>query len=831
MGGKNSLIKKLILTLSVLLISCFTINSFAFAADAKTTEIQIDTGNFPDEIFRAYIKTFDLNKNGSFSSEEISKITEIAVRSKGINSLQGIHFFINLVKLDCSWNDLGYIDLSANSKLQELRCYVCKLSNVYLSSSAPLKKIYAWNNYLTAIDVTPFNDLELLSCSGNKISILDTSNNSKLKELSCSENSLTAIDIRKNLELESLSIFRNNLNSLDVSKNIKLKELWIGFTNITSLDVSNNLELVTLECGQDKINTLDITKNTKLEFFGCDNTNLSTLDVSKNIKLWDLDCSNNNLKTLDLSKNVNLESLNCSNNKLKTLDISNNKKLFTIDCQFNELTYFDVSKNPEMAYIRCTNNNLSNFDIRNNKKFENGLQLYAYAYDNISSVQVKADNTVDIAFLKGFDISRISRVTGATVKGTKLVVDGKNFPKQITYTYDMGYGWRETFTLIPQRMKAVYLNTCTITGIENKTYTGNAIAQHIVVKEGSKPLVNGSDYTVSYNNNLNVGTATVTIAGTGNYVGSVSKNFNILKKNYNSSRLSGKNRFSTAISIAKEYSSQKLNAVVLANAYNFPDALAGSSFATQKKAPILLVGNSSNDSETLNYMKANLNTSGTVYLLGGESVITTATVNKIKAAGFKNIVRLGGQNRYATNINIVNNMNIPTGTSVVIANAKSYADSLAISGFAGAKGMPIFLTNSGEISKEVLNKIGQIKPSNIYIIGGETVVSSSVANKLSSYGKVERLGGKTRIETALEIAKKFSTSETSTAMIAYAKNFPDALTGSVLASKTSSPIILVDNEVSAQKVFLDSRKFNKLYILGGNNAVPDNIVNLLSSGK
>ena len=68
-----------------------------------------------------------------------------------------------------------------------------------------------------------------------------------------------------------------------------------------------------------------------------------------------------------------------------------------------------------------------------------------------------------------------------------------------------------------------------VSGIVNKPYTGGAITQSPTVKLGSITLKNGTDYTLTYKNNVNVGTATVVITGKGNYTGSVSKTFQINK--------------------------------------------------------------------------------------------------------------------------------------------------------------------------------------------------------------------------------------------------------------------------------------------------------------
>ena len=61
------------------------------------------------------------------------------------------------------------------------------------------------------------------------------------------------------------------------------------------------------------------------------------------------------------------------------------------------------------------------------------------------------------------------------------------------------------------------------------TYNGNEQKPTVTVKDGEKPLASGTDYTLTYKNNTNAGTATVTVKGTGNYTGKVEKDFSIAK--------------------------------------------------------------------------------------------------------------------------------------------------------------------------------------------------------------------------------------------------------------------------------------------------------------
>ena len=69
-----------------------------------------------------------------------------------------------------------------------------------------------------------------------------------------------------------------------------------------------------------------------------------------------------------------------------------------------------------------------------------------------------------------------------------------------------------------------------VQSIASQPYTGSAIEPTVTVKDGSKTLTAGTDYTVTYKDNTNVGAATVTVTGKGNYAGSVSKTFTIEPK-------------------------------------------------------------------------------------------------------------------------------------------------------------------------------------------------------------------------------------------------------------------------------------------------------------
>ena len=69
-----------------------------------------------------------------------------------------------------------------------------------------------------------------------------------------------------------------------------------------------------------------------------------------------------------------------------------------------------------------------------------------------------------------------------------------------------------------------------VTAVGNKTYTGKAIKPSPAVKVDGVKLEKGTDYTISYSDNKQIGTAKITITGKGKYKGSKTVTFKIIPK-------------------------------------------------------------------------------------------------------------------------------------------------------------------------------------------------------------------------------------------------------------------------------------------------------------
>ncbi len=106
---------------------------------------------------------------------------------------------------------------------------------------------------------------------------------------------------------------------------------------------------------------------------------------------------------------------------------------------------------------------------------------------------------------------------------------GETVTFTVNYTgSDRGNYVTETAEVKVTRSTGDSIADASISGVVNRNYTGKAVTLAIEVKYGDKTLTEGIDYTVSYQNNIDPGTASVTIRGIGSYEGEVVREFYVL---------------------------------------------------------------------------------------------------------------------------------------------------------------------------------------------------------------------------------------------------------------------------------------------------------------
>ena len=100
-----------------------------------------------------------------------------------------------------------------------------------------------------------------------------------------------------------------------------------------------------------------------------------------------------------------------------------------------------------------------------------------------------------------------------------------------------GYSGERTVTLTITESKL--MSKASVSKIKNQTYIGAAIEPAVTVKFGKTVLIEGTDYSVAYANNKEIGTASIIITGKGDYVGEKTVTFKIAGTAINKAKVTG----------------------------------------------------------------------------------------------------------------------------------------------------------------------------------------------------------------------------------------------------------------------------------------------------
>lgn len=192
-------------------------------------------------------------------------------------------------------------------------------------------------------------------------------------------------------------------------------------------------------------------------------------------------------------------------------------------------------------------------------------------------------------------------------------------------------------------------------------------------------------------------------------------------------RLSGMNRFETAVSIGTELRKEVTGSTaVIATGRDYPDALAVAPFAAKNGYPLLFTEKNRLPDST----KAALFNWGVkkVYVIGGEGVINDEVMRDLKAMNLQ-VKRLCGANRFETAVEIVEYFHKGEKENYYIATGMNFADALTGSVLAARRESPIFLTRPTSLPSAVRTQIRSYVGVPL-VLGGEGAVSHEVLKEL-----------------------------------------------------------------------------------------------------
>jgi putative cell wall-binding protein len=206
-----------------------------------------------------------------------------------------------------------------------------------------------------------------------------------------------------------------------------------------------------------------------------------------------------------------------------------------------------------------------------------------------------------------------------------------------------------------------------------------------------------------------------------------------------------------------------------------------------------------------------------IIIVGGSGVVSADIENYLKSKGI-NCTRIAGDDRYRTSIEVAKS--IGSFNMVALATGEDFPDALSIAPYAASAQIPIILTEKNEIPHDVKDYLKGKNINAAYVVGGQGVISDEAVKDIPN---ARRLSGADRYATNLAVINEFKDAfRYGSVYLATGENFPDALSGSAVASLTNSPIFLVDNtNILPVREYIRARNniVNSINIIGGDGVV------------
>lgn len=284
-------------------------------------------------------------------------------------------------------------------------------------------------------------------------------------------------------------------------------------------------------------------------------------------------------------------------------------------------------------------------------------------------------------------------------------------------------------------------------------------------------------------------------------------------------RIAGPNRYETAVAISQEIDGP-ISTVFIASGEKFPDALGAAPAAIVENAVLLLTPKSMLPASVQQRIQQ-IGPSRIVFLGSTASIDENVRAAVLAVAPGADLVEISGADRFATSRAIIDEF-FPVRDSLFIATGLNFPDALSAGPVAGIAGQGILLVNGGASTidaptEQVFWSDPQV--SHAVIVGGLPSVSADlrydIYAKTPAYQDLQRIYGGDRFSTAQNLnGRYFDTANV--AYLASGLNFPDALTGAVLAGREAGPLYVVPPNCVPQRVIDDLVRLgvSEVFLLG-----------------
>ncbi|WP_099203532.1 BspA family leucine-rich repeat surface protein [Miniphocaeibacter massiliensis] len=770
-------------------------------------------------------------ENLDISSWDTSNVTRMELMFYGASSLKSL----NVSSWDTSNVANMYRVFFGTGSLESLDVSNWDTSNVVYMSG-----MFSETSSLENLDVSNWDTSNVITMSGMfsgasslkslNVSSWDTSNVTNMSYMFSEASSLKSLDASRwdTSNVTNMSYMFSEASSLksldasrwDTSNVINISYMFFGASSLESIEASN----------------WDTSNVTNMRYMFNNATTLKNLNVSN----WDTSKVNSmsymffgasSLKTLDLSNwdtsNVDFMS-GIFGNTFSLESITLGEKI-----KFVEYTYLPKGSYPYTdswigektgTLYNTTNEFVTNYDGTNPDTYSRVPLKYEVIYMN---GEVELGKDTDVSVLEEYKTKgrKDFTIEGKSIVSwnTKADGTGTEYPLNVVLNIDEN-SYKEKITLYAQ-LKDYVEHTVRYEPNGGKFIDGTTTAKEITVEEGNKitpekvSKVNHSfegwytdkELTKAYNFELPVTsnltlyakykenptvpeTKKITLVG-GDAV--LSNNISKQLSKYKPTRLAGSNRYTTSVSVSKN-SYKKADIVILASGENYADKLTATVLANTMDSPILLTSKASLPKEILTEIQRLSPTK--IIIIGGEGAISK---NVEKPLSKYKIERIVGASRYGTAVKVGERIRKEGGdkTEAILVSGENFPDAIAMTTKAMQNNTPILLTTSKELEQNTEKALKGWKVGKVTIGGGEVAVSNKAQSTVNKITKSTRISGANRYDTSVKIAKSVYPTPNHI-VIASGENFPDAIVGSVYASKNKAPIVL-SNKTSVPKVVMD----------------------------
>ena len=487
------------------------------------------------------LSNFDTSKVTDMSSmfSYCSSLTNLDVSNFDTSKVTDMSYMFNscssLTSLDVSSFDTSKVTDMSNMFFLCSNLTSLDISKFDTGNVTTMHDMFYSCGSLTSLDVSGFDTSNVTDmgsmfyrCSSLPsldVSNFDTSNVTDMGSMFYRCSSLPSLDISnfntsKVTKMDAMFQLCSSLPSLDVSSFDTSKVTDMGYmfnkcSSLTSLDVS----------GFDTSNITDMS----YMFYSCNK--LSSIRLGQNFdKLTgkDMFSSCSNLKAIitprttimTLNDNTTTSTgLKALTNAILYVPSTTAEATFETDANYADIFGADrirpilelVGENPVKVSKGATYVD-SGVTVAGMTKNADGTTYTPYSY-TVSGPVIKKDDTV----VSSVDTSNVGTYTLTyTVHEPNSSVDGMSVTREVKIeSKDISENNPDITVSIPT---------------EDRVYKDAEYKPVVTIKDNAKTLVENTDYTVSYSNNISAGMATITIKGINNYTGTRTINFIITQR-------------------------------------------------------------------------------------------------------------------------------------------------------------------------------------------------------------------------------------------------------------------------------------------------------------